>query len=103
MEPSDLDSRIVTLRNYTIVVTLVGLFQLCFIPAAIHIQPLMMEDALRFELEGLDCKTEAIQRIVAWKERIKGPAVFIPFLNGLVLLSISAAIFYQVSQIKRQL
>lgn len=102
MEPSDLDSRIVTLRNYTIVVTLVGLFQLCFIPAAIHIQPLMMEDALQFELEGLDCKTEAIQKIVAWQERTKDRAMLIPSLSGLVILCISAAIFYQLSQISRQ-
>ena len=67
MQPSELDSRIVTFRNCAIVVTLVGLFQLCVLPAAFYLQPLMIEDALRFELEGLDCKTEAIQRIVAWK------------------------------------
>ncbi|MEQ8634437.1 hypothetical protein [Gimesia maris] len=102
MEPSNLDSRIVTLRNYTIVVTLVGLFQLCILPAAFYLQPLMIEDALQFELEGLDCKTEAIQRIVAWQERTKDRAMLIPFLSGLVILCISAAVFYQLSQISRQ-
>lgn len=102
MEPSNLDSRIVTLRNYTIVVTLVGLFQLCILPAAFYLQPLMIEDALQFELEGLDCKTEAIQRIVAWQERTKDRAMLIPFLSGLLILSISAAVFYQLSQISRQ-
>ncbi|WP_417384717.1 hypothetical protein [Gimesia sp.] len=102
MEPSELDSRIVTLRNCAIVVTLVGLFELCCIPAAIHIQPLMVEDALRFELEGLNCKTEAIQRIVAWEERHKDHPMLILFLSGLVLLCISTAIFYQLSQFKRQ-
>lgn len=101
MKPSDLDSRIATLRTCATVVTLVGLFQLCVLPAAFYIQPLMIEDALRFELEGLDCKTEAIQRIVAWKERTKGPAMLIHFLIGLLLLGISAVLFYQLSRISK--
>ncbi|HAW31720.1 MAG TPA: hypothetical protein DCY03_27035 [Planctomycetaceae bacterium] len=101
MQPSELDSRIVTFRNCAIVVTLVGLFQLCVLPAAFYLQPLMIEDALRFELEGLDCKTEAIQRIVAWKERTKGPAIFIHFLSGLLLLSVSSVMFYQLSRISK--
>lgn len=101
MEPSNLDFRIATLRTCAILVTLVGLFQLCVMPAAFYLQPLMIEDALRFELEGLDCKTEAIKRIVAWKERTKGPAMLIPFLSGLVLLSISSVMFYQLSRLNK--
>jgi len=103
MEPSNLDSRITTLKTCTILVTLVGLFQLSVMSAVFSIQPLMIADALQFELEGLDCKTEAIQRIVAYQERTKGPRIFTHILIGLILLGVTSVMFYQLSRISKRL
>lgn len=79
------------------IVFMVGLFQLCLLPLIeSSISPVLIADALHFELEGLDCKEEAIHRIVTWKQETLNGRIVISIMSGAALIVVSGVLFLNV-------
>ncbi|QDT44856.1 hypothetical protein Pan241w_49720 [Gimesia alba] len=60
-------------------------------------RPPLFSDALHFELADLDCREEAIKRILAYEKKHVIIRMIFPVAMGIILLVISGVLFHSLS------
>lgn len=80
---------------------MISLYDILFAPILELIRPMMLEDALNFELNGLNCKEEAIRRINEYYKRTTTPRMTVPILKGIFLLITSGILLLSLQKISK--